>query len=121
MFGQLVRRDGEQPGMIVVSGETGVGKTRLMDEFAIQASAQGAVTLCGGGARMRTSSLAARLRSRLKITRRTGQRPSALSSRAHTRPWHGSCLRWGPGFRSRLRRPIYAITISISSLPLFSS
>jgi DNA-binding SARP family transcriptional activator len=48
MFGQLLRRDGEQPGMIVVSGETGVGKTRLLDEFAIQASAQGAVTLCGG-------------------------------------------------------------------------
>ncbi len=48
MFGQLMRRDGEQPGMIVVSGETGVGKTRLLDEFAIQASAQGAATLCGG-------------------------------------------------------------------------
>ena len=48
MFGQLMRRDGEQPGMIVVSGETGVGKTRLLDEFAIQASARGAVTLCGG-------------------------------------------------------------------------
>jgi DNA-binding SARP family transcriptional activator len=48
MVGQLMRRDGEQPGMIVVSGETGVGKTRLLDEFAILASAQGAVTLCGG-------------------------------------------------------------------------
>ena len=48
MIGQLVRRDGEQLGMIVVSGETGVGKTRLLDEFAIQASAQGAVTLCVG-------------------------------------------------------------------------
>jgi DNA-binding SARP family transcriptional activator len=48
MFGQLLQRDGEQPGMIVVSGETGVGKTRLLDEFAIQASTQGAVTLCGG-------------------------------------------------------------------------
>ena len=48
MFGQLMRRDGEQPGMILVSGETGVGKTRLLDEFAIQASARGAVTLCGG-------------------------------------------------------------------------
>ena len=48
MFGQLLRRDGEQPGMIVVSGETGVGKTRLLDEFAIQASAQGAITLRGG-------------------------------------------------------------------------
>jgi DNA-binding SARP family transcriptional activator len=48
MFGQLMRRDGEQPGMIVVSGETGVGKTRLLDEFAIQAGAQGAITLRGG-------------------------------------------------------------------------
>ena len=48
MFGQLMQRDGEQPGMIVVSGETGVGKTRLLDEFAIQASVRGAVTLCGG-------------------------------------------------------------------------
>jgi DNA-binding SARP family transcriptional activator len=48
MFGQLMQRDGEQPGMIVVSGETGVGKTRLLDEFAIQASARGAVTLCVG-------------------------------------------------------------------------
>jgi DNA-binding SARP family transcriptional activator len=49
MVGQLMRRDGEQPGMIVVSGETGVGKTRLLDEFASQASARGAITLCGGG------------------------------------------------------------------------
>jgi len=48
MFGQLMQRDGEQPGMIVISGETGVGKTRLLDEFAMQASARGAVTLCGG-------------------------------------------------------------------------
>ena len=48
MFGQLMRRDGEQSGMIVVSGETRVGKTRLLDEFAIQASARGAITLCGG-------------------------------------------------------------------------
>ena len=48
MVSQLMRRDGEQPGMIVVSGETGVGKTRLLDEFASQASAQGAATLCGG-------------------------------------------------------------------------
>jgi DNA-binding SARP family transcriptional activator len=48
MCGQLMRRDEAQPGMIVVSGEAGVGKTRLLEEFAIQASAQGAVTLCGG-------------------------------------------------------------------------
>ncbi len=48
MFGQLMQRDGEQLGMIVVSGETGVGKSRLLDEFASQASARGAITLCGG-------------------------------------------------------------------------
>jgi DNA-binding SARP family transcriptional activator len=45
MCDQLTRRDGTQPGMIVVSGEAGVGKTRLLEEFAIQASKQGAVTL----------------------------------------------------------------------------
>jgi len=45
---QLMWRDGAQPGMIVVSGEAGVGKTRLLEEFAVQASAQGAVTLGGG-------------------------------------------------------------------------
>jgi DNA-binding SARP family transcriptional activator len=48
MRGRLMRRDEAQPCMIVVSGEAGVGKTRLLEEFAIQASAQGAVTLCGG-------------------------------------------------------------------------
>jgi DNA-binding SARP family transcriptional activator len=48
MCEQLMRRDGAQPGMIVVSGEAGVGKTRLLEEFAIQARAQGAVTLSGG-------------------------------------------------------------------------
>ncbi len=48
MHGWLIRHDEAQPGMIVVSGEAGVGKTRLLEEFAIQASAQGAVTLCGG-------------------------------------------------------------------------
>jgi predicted ATPase len=34
--------------MIVVSGEAGVGKTRLIEEFAIRARELGAVTLCGG-------------------------------------------------------------------------
>jgi DNA-binding SARP family transcriptional activator len=48
MRGWITRRDEAQPGMIVVSGEAGVGKTRLLEEFAIQARAQGAVTLCGG-------------------------------------------------------------------------
>jgi DNA-binding SARP family transcriptional activator len=48
LSGRLMRPDEAQPGMIVASGETGVGKTRLLEEFAIHASAQGAVTLYGG-------------------------------------------------------------------------
>jgi hypothetical protein len=48
MCGQLARRDETQSGMIVVSGEAGVGKTRLLEEFANRARKQGAVTLCGG-------------------------------------------------------------------------
>ena len=48
MSGRLMRLDEPQPGMIVVGGEMGVGKTRLLEEFAIHASAQGAVTLYGG-------------------------------------------------------------------------
>jgi DNA-binding SARP family transcriptional activator len=48
MINQLTRRDGTRAGMIVVSGESGVGKTRLLEEFANRAREQGAVTLCGG-------------------------------------------------------------------------
>lgn len=48
MCGQLARRDQAQAGMIVVSGEAGVGKTRLLEEFANRAREQGAVTLYGG-------------------------------------------------------------------------
>jgi DNA-binding SARP family transcriptional activator len=48
MSGQLARRDETQPGMVVVSGEAGVGKTRLLEEFANRAREQGAVALCGG-------------------------------------------------------------------------
>ena len=48
MCGQLMRRDEAQAGMIVVSGEAGVGKTRLLEEFANRAKEQGAVTLYGG-------------------------------------------------------------------------
>jgi DNA-binding SARP family transcriptional activator len=48
MCDQLSRRDETQPGMIVVSGESGVGKTRLLEEFANQSRERGVVTLCGG-------------------------------------------------------------------------
>jgi DNA-binding SARP family transcriptional activator len=48
MCAQLLRRDEAQAGMIIVSGEAGVGKTRLLEEFAAIAREQGAVTLCGG-------------------------------------------------------------------------
>jgi DNA-binding SARP family transcriptional activator len=48
MCGQLARCDDAWPAMIVVSGETGVGKTRLLEEFAKQAREQGAAALCGG-------------------------------------------------------------------------
>jgi DNA-binding SARP family transcriptional activator len=48
MSHHLMRRDEARVGMIVVSGEAGVGKTRLLAEFASRASEQGAVTLRGG-------------------------------------------------------------------------
>jgi len=48
MCAQLARCDEAKAGMIVVSGEAGVGKTRLLEEFASRARERGAVTLCGG-------------------------------------------------------------------------
>ena len=48
MCDQLARRDEGRAGMIIVSGEAGVGKTRLLEEFANRARQQGAVTLGGG-------------------------------------------------------------------------
>lgn len=48
MINHLGRRDEAQPGMIIVGGEAGVGKTRLLEEFANRAREQGTVTLCGG-------------------------------------------------------------------------
>ena len=47
MCDQLTRSDEARVGMIAVSGEAGVGKTRLLEEFAIRSREQGAVTLCG--------------------------------------------------------------------------
>lgn len=48
MCDQLARRAEAQPGMVIVSGEPGVGKTRLLEEFTKRACAQGVVTLYGG-------------------------------------------------------------------------
>src|SRR6185437_2295347 len=44
----LARRNETCAGMVVVSGEAGVGKTRLLEEFASRASGQGAIVLRGG-------------------------------------------------------------------------
>jgi DNA-binding SARP family transcriptional activator len=46
---QLTRRDDRRAGMILVSGEAGVGKTRLLEELAAEASRRGALVLWGGG------------------------------------------------------------------------
>jgi DNA-binding SARP family transcriptional activator len=48
MFDQLTRHDQAKAGMIVVSGEAGVGKTRLLEELASRAREQGVVALFGG-------------------------------------------------------------------------
>lgn len=48
MCEQLTRRDEGRVGMIVISGEAGVGKTRLLEELALRAGEHGAVTLRGG-------------------------------------------------------------------------
>jgi DNA-binding SARP family transcriptional activator len=46
---QLTRRDDRRAGMILISGEAGVGKTRLLEELAAEASRRGALVLWGGG------------------------------------------------------------------------
>jgi DNA-binding SARP family transcriptional activator len=48
MSRHLLGRDETCVGMIVVSGEAGVGKTRLLEEFASRAAREGSVTLRGG-------------------------------------------------------------------------
>jgi hypothetical protein len=45
---QLAEGDQAAAGMILVSGEAGVGKTRLLEELAARSSRQGAAVLWGG-------------------------------------------------------------------------
>jgi len=52
MTDQLTRSDAGRVGLVAVSGEAGVGKTRLLEELAARAEELGAMTLRGGqGAR----------------------------------------------------------------------
>src|SRR5215469_14688697 len=44
---QLTRRDDRRAGLILVSGEAGVGKTRLLEELAAEAGRRGALVLWG--------------------------------------------------------------------------
>jgi predicted ATPase len=44
----LGRAGAGAPGIVLIAGEAGVGKTRLVDEFAAQAAAEGARVLAGG-------------------------------------------------------------------------
>jgi DNA-binding SARP family transcriptional activator len=48
LSGQLVRAEDGNGGMILVSGEAGVGKTRLVAELAAEAARRGACVLWGG-------------------------------------------------------------------------
>ena len=48
LFEQLARGANGGPGLVLLSGEAGVGKTRLMAEFAARASREGATVLWGG-------------------------------------------------------------------------
>jgi DNA-binding SARP family transcriptional activator len=48
MWDQLAPDGQQEAGMVLVSGDAGVGKTRLLDEFAARASDRGAAVLSGG-------------------------------------------------------------------------
>jgi len=48
LLGRLAAARAGQGGVVLVAGEPGIGKTRLVREFAAEASARGALVLCGG-------------------------------------------------------------------------
>ncbi|WP_461010478.1 helix-turn-helix transcriptional regulator [Streptomyces capparidis] len=57
LTGALARADAGRPQALLVGGEAGVGKTRLLDEFLARACESGAVTALGGCLEIRADGL----------------------------------------------------------------
>ena len=107
--------------MIVVSGEAGVGKTRLIEEFAIRARELGAVTLCGGRGGHANQFICGPFAVALEDY--AANRSEA--ERAELARLYPALTRFVPSLAAGLpmpaRRQICATIISISSLPSSSS
>ncbi len=112
---QLIRRDDGRAGVIVVSGEAGVGKTRLLEEFAIQANEQGALVLSGGGGahanQFTCGPFAVALESYVASRPEADRREVARNYRALS----ASCRRWGSRKTLPRRQPIHTPIMPISS------